>query len=129
MRFWQHFGCKSRFFLYIFRSIFSKKFVKFRVGDKNFEKIGTHFTINLHNHKRNGKTLGYRQNTFESRMWVGGGEEGDGEENQLKLGGIGSTWRQLPTIKSKSKLQQNLKLWIAFFEKLGDNRSFYDKLA
>jgi len=29
-------------------------------------------------------------------------EEGDeGGENQLKQGGIGSTWRQLPTIKHK----------------------------
>ena len=39
------------------------------------------------------------QNTFESGMWAGfGGGEG---ENELKLGGIGSTWRQLPTIKNE----------------------------
>ena len=54
----------------------------FRVRDKNFEKLGTidHSTINLHNHKRNGKTMAYKiefetgtaiptlQNTFDSGM-------------------------------------------------------------
>ena len=30
-----------------------------------------------------------------------GGDGGGGGENQLKLWGIGSTWRQLPTINKK----------------------------
>ena len=77
----------------------------FRVRDKNFEKLGTidHSTINLHNHKRNGKTMAYKiefetgtaiptlQNTFDSGFKRDlGGEEGEGK-NELKLGGIGST--------------------------------------
>ena len=46
-------------FFYIFRSIFSKKIVKFRVGTRILKNLGTidHSTINLHNHKRNVKTM------------------------------------------------------------------------
>ena len=72
----------------------------FRVRDKNFEKLGTidHSTINLHNHKRNGKTMAYKiefetaiptlQNTFDSGFkrdlwwWWGGGVV---SVNELKL--------------------------------------------
>ena len=47
------------------------------------------------------------QNTFDSGLkknlgWGGG----VGEENELKLGGIGSTWWQLPTIMPKYALQE-----------------------
>ena len=39
------------------------------------------------------------QNSFDSRIKLKmGGGEGE-EENQLKLGGLGSTWRHLPRIK------------------------------
>ena len=50
------FDCKSRFF-YIFRSIFSKKFVKFRVGNKNFEKLGKYqkFWVEGENGERGAK--------------------------------------------------------------------------
>ena len=41
------------------------------------------------------------QNTYDSGFKKNLGGEGEGEgENELKLGGIGSTWRQLPTIKT-----------------------------
>ena len=47
-----------------------------------------------------GTAIPTLQNTFDSgfkrEMGWGWGEE----ENQLKLWGIGSTWRQLPTIKN-----------------------------
>ena len=41
-------------------------------------------------------------------MWEGGGGGGDGggEVTELKLWGIGSTWRQLPTIKCKKYILQ-----------------------
>ena len=46
-------------FFYIFRSIFSNKIVKFRVGTRILKNLVTidHSTINLHNHKRNVKTM------------------------------------------------------------------------
>ena len=49
------------------------------------------------------------QKTFDSGMWGGGGGggRGGGGENQLKLGGIGSTWRQLPT----TGWRPGLKVW------------------
>ena len=46
-----------------------------------------------------GTAIPTLQNTFDSGLKRDlGGEEGEGK-NELKLGGIGSTWRQLPTIK------------------------------